>query len=121
MEDERSDRALLKAARSEPQAFGEGLAASRVRIEVFQADGSPILDDSSATTGSGTETGRVVDYSQRAWFATTERTPVPPACGMVCEIRQDPHTVSSRSLRTPPSMADRLSSYRQRTQPQRYG
>jgi hypothetical protein len=67
---------------------GQGLAADRVRIETFNADGSPGLDD-SGTTLHGTRIGRVVNYSARSWFATSERAPAPLSCDVVCRIRQD--------------------------------
>jgi hypothetical protein len=57
------------------------------RIETFGADGSPQLDDSNSAS-NGTTTGRVVSYADRSWFATSQRSPAPLACDLVCETRR---------------------------------
>jgi hypothetical protein len=58
------------------------------RIEVFGSDGSPELDDSH-TAANGTTTGRVVDYQDHSWFPTSQKTPVPLACDMVCQTQRN--------------------------------
>jgi hypothetical protein len=58
------------------------------RIEVFGSDGSPELDDSH-TAANGTTTGHVVDYQDHSWFPTSQKTPVPLACDMVCRTQRN--------------------------------
>jgi hypothetical protein len=58
------------------------------RIEVFGPDASPELDDSH-TAANGTTTGRVVNYRDHSWFPTSQKTPVPLACDMVCQTQRN--------------------------------
>jgi hypothetical protein len=58
------------------------------RIEAFGPDASPELDDSHAAA-NGATTGRVVNYQDHSWFPTSQKTPVPLACDMVCRTQRN--------------------------------